>query len=119
MKSLPDITREALEFEQSQWAMGSVFNDTFYTVTADTATAAPGTLLKLDKSADTSMFSLPPATALSLVSYTNPKRSTAPSYPYLALCSGHVRLESLQMDTLLWPGPMAQAESALNVPPLI
>ena len=63
--SLPDLTRATLGFEKRQWATGSVTDDPFYAVPKDSATALPGTLLKLEKDVDTSMFTLPPATALS------------------------------------------------------
>ncbi|MCJ1240567.1 hypothetical protein MMC14_008571 [Varicellaria rhodocarpa] len=63
--SLPDVTRATLEFEKRQWATGSVTDDPFYAVPKDSADALPGTLLKLEKDVDTSMFTLPPATALS------------------------------------------------------
>ncbi|CAG8979189.1 hypothetical protein HYALB_00000325 [Hymenoscyphus albidus] len=69
--SLPEITREALEFEQSQWSSGSVHNDPFYSVVKSPALAIlpPGALLKLERTTDTSLYSLPAATALSRIIY--------------------------------------------------
>ena len=67
--SLPSSSQEALNFEPTQWAFGSVFNDSFYTVDANTSSAAPGSLLKLEKKTNTSAYSLPPATALSRFIY--------------------------------------------------
>ena len=53
----------ALNFERSNWANGSVAND-FYTVPSNASTASPGSLLKLQIDANTSAYTLPPATAL-------------------------------------------------------
>ncbi|CAG8954099.1 hypothetical protein HYFRA_00009203 [Hymenoscyphus fraxineus] len=69
--SIPVITREALEFEQSQWSSGSVHNDPFYSMVQSPALATlpPGKLLKLERTTDTSLYSLPAATALSRIVY--------------------------------------------------
>lgn len=49
MDSLPQPVLEALEFERSNYAAFSVKEDNFYKVLEDTANAAPGTPLKVDK----------------------------------------------------------------------
>ncbi|ERF68468.1 hypothetical protein EPUS_03786 [Endocarpon pusillum Z07020] len=63
--TLPDSARASLEFEESQWATGSVLDDSFYTVLPSSKDAAPGTLIKLEREVDSTLFTIPPATALS------------------------------------------------------
>ena len=62
---------KAWALERSKWATGSVSNDPFYTLPpSDTATAAqPGSLLKVERKTDTSVYTIPPATALSRILY--------------------------------------------------
>ena len=68
--SLPDITKQALQWEQQQWANKcSVLKDDFYAVPESYSGAAPGTLLKVEQKSDTSLYTLPPATALSRFIY--------------------------------------------------
>lgn len=67
--SIPDVTRACLNFEQYQWATPSVLEDPFYSVDESTASAAPGAVLKVEKSTNTAFFSLPPGTALSRIVY--------------------------------------------------
>ncbi|KAL9011844.1 MAG: hypothetical protein Q9173_003347 [Seirophora scorigena] len=69
MDSLPQPVLDALEFERSNYAAVSVKEDSFYKVPKDTADAAPGTPLKVDKDVDVSKFVLPSATALSRILY--------------------------------------------------
>ncbi|KAL8637323.1 MAG: hypothetical protein Q9228_005395 [Teloschistes exilis] len=69
MDSLPPPVLEALEFEKSNYAAASVKDDSFYKVPKDTADAAPGTPLKVDKDVDVSRFMIPSATALSRILY--------------------------------------------------
>ena len=63
--SLPPPTRASLDFEESQWATGSVLGDSFYTVPQGSEDAAPGTVIKLEQEVNCSFFTIPPATALS------------------------------------------------------
>ncbi len=63
--TLPDISRLSLDFEESQWATGSVLDDPFYSVLPGSEDAAPGSLIKLEEEANSTLFTLPPATALS------------------------------------------------------
>ena len=67
--SLPDITKQALEWEKKQWVNGSVLEDEFYASPEDSLHAAPGTLLKVERNSNTSLYALPPATALSRFIY--------------------------------------------------
>lgn len=77
METLPAPVSEALQFERSNWSDGSVLDDAFYTVPADSAKAPAGTLLKVDKDVDTSKYLLPPATALSRFIYQSESLSGA------------------------------------------
>lgn len=67
--SLPETTRTAIEFQESQWATGSVYDDPFYVVPEGTAEDPPGTLLKIERDVNTSNFAIPPATALSRIMF--------------------------------------------------
>ncbi|MCJ1381016.1 hypothetical protein MMC17_004125 [Xylographa soralifera] len=83
--ALPNITQQALEWEQQQWATGSVLDDEFYTAPKGSAEAAPGTVLKVEHSTDTSRYTLPPATALSRFIYQSKtlKGSLVPVSAYI------------------------------------
>ncbi|KAL8941348.1 MAG: hypothetical protein Q9216_002287 [Gyalolechia sp. 2 TL-2023] len=59
----------ALEFERSNLAHGSVDTDPFYTLPSNASAVPPGSLLKLQLSANTSAYTLPPNTALSRILY--------------------------------------------------
>ncbi|KAF2464809.1 prolyl aminopeptidase-like protein [Lindgomyces ingoldianus] len=67
--SVPAITQQALQWEKDQWTSGSVFEDSFYTAPSNSSNAAPGTLLKVEQTTNTSCYALPPATALSRIIY--------------------------------------------------
>lgn len=69
MSGLPQPVLDALKFEQSNWAKGSVLDDPFYKCPDDVAQASPGTLLKVEKDVDTAPYMLPPGTALSRIVY--------------------------------------------------
>lgn len=60
MNTLPSPIPEAIEFEKSVWSNGSVSDDSFYAVPEDAAKAPPGTLLKVEKDADTKPHCLSP-----------------------------------------------------------
>ena len=66
-ESLSNVTRAALEYENSLWATGSVSEDPFYIVPKGSLKAVPGTLLKVEKQVNTSAYTIPPATALSRI----------------------------------------------------
>ena len=59
----------ALNFERSNWAHGSVGTDPFYRLPSNATSAPPGALLKLEVSANTSGYTVPPNTALSRILY--------------------------------------------------
>ena len=70
MDHLPESLKEALAFEKSNQALGSVTEDPFYSAPSqEDAKAAPGTLFKVEKDVDTSKFLLPATTALSRFVY--------------------------------------------------
>lgn len=71
------VISEALEFERSNWSDGSVADDAFYTVPADSTQVPAGTLLKVEKDVETSKYLLPPATALSRIMYQSENLSGA------------------------------------------
>ena len=66
---LPGNTEAALNYERSLLAHGSVTDDEFYKVPANQSNATPGTLLKVEEKTDTTLYSLPPTTALSRFMY--------------------------------------------------
>ncbi|KAL8717595.1 MAG: hypothetical protein Q9225_005175 [Loekoesia sp. 1 TL-2023] len=69
MDVLPPPVLEAIQFEKSNEANGSVFEDEFYSVAGSTARATAGTMLKVEQDVDTSKYLLPPATAMSRFIY--------------------------------------------------
>ena len=65
METLPPATQAALDYEKTNWAHGSVFDQEFYQVPPprlDTA-PPPGTPLKIEHDTDTSRYLLPPMTS--------------------------------------------------------
>ncbi|KAI4191159.1 MAG: hypothetical protein L6R41_000296 [Letrouitia leprolyta] len=62
-------TQAALAFERSNWANGSVEEDDFYRVPANSSDLPAGTLLKLETYTNTSLYTVPPQTALSRILY--------------------------------------------------
>lgn len=60
----------ALEFERSNWATGSVASDEFYS-NVPRSNASAGTLLKVQVNVNTSAYSLPPNTALSRIIFVS------------------------------------------------
>lgn len=69
MDTLPPIIQQALAFEKSNWANGSVHEDVFYKLQPDSPTGPPGTPLKIEEETDTAQYLLPPATAMSRFIY--------------------------------------------------
>ena len=69
MESLPEAIKESLDFEKLNWAHGSVINDPFYNAPHEPSNAPPGTLLKLEKTTDTSNYLIPSSCALSRLIY--------------------------------------------------
>lgn len=62
-------TQAALAFERSNWANGSVEEDDFYRVPKNSSDLPAGTLLKLETYTNTSLYTIPPQTALSRILY--------------------------------------------------
>lgn len=75
----------ALDYEMSNWANGSVSQDSFYDVPLNAADAAPGALLKVQIDANTSAYTLPPNTALSRIMFMseNMNGSSVPASAYV------------------------------------
>ena len=67
--SLPEALRESVEWERNRWCKTAACEDPFYDSSAYTGEEVPGSLLKLEKTVDTALRSLPPATALSRFVY--------------------------------------------------
>ncbi|KAI4201009.1 MAG: hypothetical protein LQ346_002251 [Caloplaca aetnensis] len=63
------IVQAALDFERSTWANGSVEDESFYRVPSNSSHLPAGTLLKLELYTNTSLYTLPPQTALSRILY--------------------------------------------------
>lgn len=59
----------ALNFERSNWASGSVSSLPFYTPPSNSSHLPAGSLLKVEKDANASAFTLPPNTAISRIMY--------------------------------------------------
>ena len=70
MEPLPEATQAAYNYEKSTWSTGSVQDDPFYSTTDENSgSAAPGTLLKVEKHTDVAKYSLPPGIGLSRLVY--------------------------------------------------
>ena len=67
--NLPGNTAAALQYEHSLLAHGLVTDDDFYRLPNNHSEATPGDLLKVEEKTETSLYTLPPATALSRVMY--------------------------------------------------
>ncbi|KAL8906363.1 MAG: hypothetical protein Q9207_002075 [Kuettlingeria erythrocarpa] len=63
------VVQAALDFERSTWANGSVEDESFYQVPSNSSRLPAGTLLKLELYTNTSLYTLPPQTALSRILY--------------------------------------------------
>lgn len=75
----------ALAFERSTWANGSVDDESFYRVPSNSSHLPAGTLLKLQLYTNTSLYTLPPQTALSRILYQtkNLNGSLVPASAYI------------------------------------
>lgn len=88
MASCSDDTIKAHKFEESYKAHGPVSGDEFYIAPKNTANTEPGTLLKVEKETNTSLYTIPPNLALSRFMY-----QSKTSYDALVPVSAYV----------LWP----------------
>jgi pimeloyl-ACP methyl ester carboxylesterase len=59
----------AIRFEQTNWALGSVHSDLFYSPPTDASSALSGSLLKVEDHTNTTLYTLPPNVALSRILY--------------------------------------------------
>ena len=91
MASYSDNVINAHKFAQSQRAHPSVLEDPFYHVPEDSFDAGPGTLLKLERETDTSLYTIPPNLSMSRFLYQSRTRkgslvpvSAYVLWPYLA-----------------------------------
>lgn len=82
----------AVNFERSNWALGSATQDDFYKTSANTSSLPAGSVIKVQYFVNTTSFALPPNTALSRLLYTtkNLLNETIPAsayilWPYLPL----------------------------------
>ncbi|KAK8910762.1 hypothetical protein ACHAO1_006304 [Botrytis cinerea] len=66
---LPDAVTAALDYEKDSWSNGSIKTDAFYKVPDGTANHSAGTLIKVEEDANSSLYTLPPNTALSRFIY--------------------------------------------------
>ncbi|KAL9054494.1 MAG: hypothetical protein Q9162_004140 [Coniocarpon cinnabarinum] len=68
-----NTTSEAIQvandFERSNWATGSVFDDSFYTLSSNASGAQPGDFLKAEAFTNATQFTLPPNLAVSRFLY--------------------------------------------------
>ncbi|KAL8827208.1 MAG: hypothetical protein Q9191_003329 [Dirinaria sp. TL-2023a] len=83
--TLAENINVALEFEQSNWAGSSVHTDPFYRLPSNASHAPPGSLLKVQVYTNTSLYTLPPNTALSRILYQSRtlNGSTVPNSAYI------------------------------------
>lgn len=70
----------ALNFERTNWAGSSVSEDDFYSVPSNATSATPGSLLKVEVFTNTTLYTVPPGTALSRLVYIT-ETSTGVSVP--------------------------------------
>lgn len=83
---------QALNFERTNWATGSIATDSFYTAPSNSSTLPPGSLLKVEPYVNTTTYTLAPNIALSRILYTTKSllNETIPAsaiilWPYLPL----------------------------------
>ncbi|KAL8805283.1 MAG: hypothetical protein Q9182_002051 [Xanthomendoza sp. 2 TL-2023] len=69
MDDVPAAVQEALRYEKTNWANGSVFDQAFYQAPYQSANDPPGTPLNVEYETDTSKYLLPPATSMSRFLY--------------------------------------------------
>ncbi|KAL8787062.1 MAG: hypothetical protein Q9213_002404 [Squamulea squamosa] len=69
MDVVPPAVQEALRYEKTNWANGSVFDQPFYQLPAKSADDLAGTPLKFEHETDTSKYFLPPATSMTRFLY--------------------------------------------------
>ncbi|KAL8807057.1 MAG: hypothetical protein Q9223_004271 [Gallowayella weberi] len=78
MDEVPAAVQEALRYEKTNWANGSVFDQAFYQAPKQSANDSPGTPLNVEYETDTSKYLLPPATSMSRFLYQSEKLGGSP-----------------------------------------
>ncbi|KAL9041867.1 MAG: hypothetical protein Q9180_000991 [Flavoplaca navasiana] len=78
MEGLPAPVLDALKFERSNWASGSVLDDPFYECPHEAGQATPGTLLRLERDVNSTAYLIPGGTALSKIVYQSEKLDGTP-----------------------------------------
>lgn len=76
----------ALNYERSNWAFGSIAEDSFYTVPENfTSSTPPGTLLKVEPLTNTTLYTLAPNLALSRILFTTEthNKTVVPASAYI------------------------------------
>ena len=103
-RQIADTMAAAWDFEQSTWSSGSVQNDPFYQVPSQNASAAPGTLLKLEDAANISNYTLAPGTALSRILFqTRSLNGTAvPASAFVLWPYSPRRVEGGKIPVVAW-----------------
>lgn len=76
--SLSNATINAVNFEASNRAHGSISTDSFYDAPNISSSPRPGTLLKVEKETNTSLYTIPPSLALSRFIYESMTSSGNP-----------------------------------------
>jgi pimeloyl-ACP methyl ester carboxylesterase len=66
---LVQAVETALNFERTNWAGSSVSEDDFYSLPSNASGAGPGSLLKVEMFTNTTLYTVPPGTALSRLVY--------------------------------------------------
>jgi pimeloyl-ACP methyl ester carboxylesterase len=66
---LVQAVETALNFERTNWAGSSVSEDDFYSLPGNISDATPGSLLKVEAYTNTTLYTVPPGTALSRLVY--------------------------------------------------
>ncbi|KAL8680245.1 MAG: hypothetical protein Q9186_003541 [Xanthomendoza sp. 1 TL-2023] len=69
MDAVPTAVQEALRYEKTNWANGSVLDQAFYQASDQSANDLPGTPMNVEYETDTSKYLLPPATSMSRFTY--------------------------------------------------
>ena len=83
LSQLSPVARQAHEYEKTYRAHSSVSTDPFYSVPPSSATASPGTLLRVEHDTNAELYNLPPNHALSRIMYQS-QRSDGSAVPVTA-----------------------------------
>ena len=91
IENLPKAIQDGLAFERENYVDGPVSSDPFYDPPADSTTASPGTIFRIDNDIDASKYLIPPGTALTRILYQSINFADVPTpisafilWPYTA-----------------------------------